>query len=61
MRLLIYLDLHGVERIELTHAGESEREREQVHSLYILLQPEIARLDAAVKAAEAREHEHGKQ
>jgi hypothetical protein len=59
MRLLIYINGQGVEGVELTHAGE--REREQVHSLYILLQPEIARLDAAVKAAEAREHEHGKQ
>lgn len=51
MRLVITIDPQGVEKVEITHSGDSERA--QAHRLYKLLQVEIEKIDTAVKAAAA--------
>ena len=48
MRVGIYCDSQGVEKIELMHASDSERE--QAHKLYLALRGEIEKLDVAAKA-----------
>jgi hypothetical protein len=48
MRLLIVIDAQGVEKIQLIHANEAERNF--AHKLYLALRAEIERLDSAAKA-----------
>jgi hypothetical protein len=53
MRLIVYVDQQGVERVELEHA--TPEEREQAHKLYLALRADIEKIDATAKAAEAAE------
>lgn len=47
MRLIVYLDLGGVEKVEIEHA--TPEEREQTHRLYASLRVAIEQLDISVK------------
>lgn len=47
MRVVIFCDENGVEKVEIEHANE--RERRQAYSLYQSLRAELERLDTAAK------------
>jgi len=49
MRLLVYIDQQGVEKVELEH--KTVEEREQAHRLFITLRTELEKLDSLAKAA----------
>ena len=47
MRLVIYVDTCGVEKVEIAYTGECERD--QAHKLYLSLLNEIKSFDAATR------------
>jgi hypothetical protein len=49
MRVVIHCDENGIERVEITHSTEAERE--QAHRLYESLRAAIEKLDSAAKVA----------